>query len=440
MRALLLAPLLLAGCVAAAPPAASAAPWLTYAVRFEGSALHVRVEGDLPAGRWSAVSGRRVIHVEADDGVRRIEDGEVTLPAGLRRLSYRFELGDEDLLGGVRAPAGCVVGSDRYLLLPDADARIAVTAVDGLFPWTPGERLAPAALRRPRFHAFGGRRRTVEVRGGVVEVALLDAFGASDDDLAAWVRQAAEEVSTVRAGELPLSPVTITVLPSFGREGASPFGMQSWGTVAVLVNVAADRDDLRQDWVLVHELMHLAAPTFEEGAHWLTEGVATYLSVLGRLRSGRMTEAEAWWEVLDGATAGRRRAGEAGLLELNRALHMVHAYRSVYWGGALFALDLDLTIREVTRGARDLCGLLESLRAGPGPVTLERLRQATDALTGARTFDAVLARHTEGPALASAERLLGELGVTSRPDGRGVALRDEPRRAAIGRPATPAGG
>lgn len=408
----------------------------------EAGVLSVAVLGSsLPVGRWRMEpSGADLqVAVSAADGRRtRVAldaAGGFVVPPDSTGLAYEYSLrpGGGDLRRGAGGPGGWVAMSTSYLLRPDAPPagmRVGLETSDALLPWTFQEQvdLPGAALAQPRFHAFGGRRRRVEAGGATLEVAVLAREGelaAHDDDLSEWVGQAMREVLTVAPSLPPRLTIALVPYPDFS--GASPFGMQSWGTVAVLTGTRAERDDFRRDWVLVHELMHLVHPPFE--ATWLTEGFATYLAILGRLRSERLAEEGAWWEVLDGATDGRRRAGDAGLLELDRALHVVHAYRSVYWGGAVFALDLDLTIRKATGGTRSLESLMDALR-GQGVVSLDRLQQATDALTGARTFDAVLARHTEGPALSSASGLLGRLGVVWGA-GERVALVDDAPDASL---------
>lgn len=364
-------------------------------------------------------------------------EGAAVLPPDLRRIAYRYPLAEAerrfggDLERGLRGDEGSwLVASACYLLRPpDPDHPIEVTfdvPRGAPPPLAPDDDDRARDLAVARFHTFGGRRRTVEVGGCRFDLAILappDGLAATDDELAAWARQAAEEVLTV-SPTVPLPRIPITFVPAPELRVASPFGMARAGTVALLVGAEARAADLRRDWVLVHELMHVVHPRFAplegpgalDGASpvWLTEGLATYLSVLARMRSGRMSEEEAWSEVLDGALDGRRRAGDADLLSLADAMHQVHAYRSVYWGGAVFALDLDLTLRRATAeqpAPRALDDVMTDLRALGRTVRLGDLRRCVDRLARARVFDAVLARHVDGPALSGAADLLGRLGV-----------------------------
>lgn len=451
-----------AGCATA--PASAPAAGLRYLVRFEPGAdagLRVEITGALPPGAWRLEGAPGELPLRLEDATGEVlarsigPEGVVVLPEGVRRASYRYPLAEAerrfggDLERGFRGDdASWLVASASYLLRPPGPDRPLEVRFegppDGPPPLVPGDDARARDLAVSRFHAFGGRRRTVEVGGSRLELAVLAPSGglaSTDDELAAWVRQAAEEVLTVSPA-FPLPRVPITFVPAADLRAASPFGMARAGTVAILVGERAQPRDLRRDWVLVHELMHFVHPRFAtldgpgalEGASpvWLTEGLATYLSILGRLRSGRMSEEEAWGEVLDGATAGRLRAGDATLLALANAMHQVHAYRSVYWGGALFALDLDLTLRRASEGQpspRALDDVMTALREVRREVTLDDLRRTVDGLAGAHVFDAVLARHVEGPALAGAADLLARLGVREGPAGR-ASLGDGPLAAA----------
>ena len=39
----------------------------------------------------------------------------------------------------------------------------------------------------------------------------------------------------------------------------------------------ASENDLRRDWVMVHEMVHLALPDMPERYAWLSEGLAVYI-------------------------------------------------------------------------------------------------------------------------------------------------------------------
>jgi hypothetical protein len=107
----------------------------------------------------------------------------------------------------------------------------------------------------------------------------------------------------------------------------------------------------------------------------------------------------------------------------------------VYWGGALFAVELDLELRRATGGRAGLPTLLARLRAA-GPVCdLAAVAAAVDRLAGAPLFARLLALHLEGPACARLEPLLSALGIRSEPGGTtGLderAPRAEERRALL---------
>jgi hypothetical protein len=445
--------LLLAAC-ASSPPAAAPVATPTarfgYTVRFvpgPEAALEVEVQrGAAPAGPWTfgveppgGPLGLQVLDDERAPDVTIVAGPSVVVPPHATRFAYRYPLARAHAHSGGDLQRGCrgddgsyVISGTSYLLRPAAlpDGLRVDLAFEGEAPLLAGvlhggrDLPARAALAVGSFHTFGGRRHRFEVDGATVDVAILGAPGdlaATDAELVEWVRQAASEVLTIAPG-FPLRRVPVTLIPSPGVRAASPFGMALGGTVALFVGGGASARDLQRDWVLVHELTHFAHPAFLDGpelpAVVLSEGLATYLSLLARLRSGRTDETAAWSELLDGAADGRRRAGDASLPELARRMHQLHAYRSVYWGGALLALDLDLTLRRATDGRVALDDVVFELRRRERAATLDDLRQVVDALAGRRVFAGVLARHRDGPCLATAPDLLERLGVVERWRGR----------------------
>lgn len=445
--------LALAACAStpsAAAPVTTPAARFGYTVRFvpgPDAALEVEVQrGAAPAGAWTfgveppgGPLGLQVLDDEDAPDVKIVEGPSIAVPPSATRFAYRYPLAHAHAHSGGDLQRGCrgddgsyVLSGTSYLLRPVAlpDGLRVDLAFEGDAPLVAGvlhggrDLPARAALTVGSFHTFGGRRHSIEVDDATVDIAILgapDDLAAIDAELVEWVRQAASEVLTIAPG-FPLRRVPVTLIPSPGVRAASPFGMALGGTVAIFVGGDASVRDLQRDWVLVHELTHFAHPAFLDGpelpAVVLSEGLATYLSLLARLRSGRIDETAAWSELLGGATDGRRRAGDASLPELARAMHQVHAYRSVYWGGALLALDLDLTLRRATEGRVALDDAVFELRRRERAARLDDLRQVVDALAGRRVFAAVLARHRDGPCLATAPDLLERLGIVEHWRGR----------------------
>lgn len=401
--------------------------------REPGYTLEVAVELGPGAPReflFTSPGGVRSVQVvEAGGRVRELavgEEGEVNLPEAARGLRYRYPVDEVMAQWGRSLDSGMGEGEARlvsgraWLVRPrwaTAGQRVElrVEGVEALLPWVPGPggvyRLTGEDLVDSGFHGFGGRRCRVVVEGATLEVGILgDMERAGDEVLCAWVRQAAQELLTVRT-PLPTARATVLVVPAPGTEVAGLFGMVLWSqppSVALLVGQQASPESFAGDWVAVHELMHLAHPAFVPRVTWLSEGLATYLAELGKARSGRQTRERAWEELVEGFARGREQAGARTLQQVVSAGRL---YQALYWGGALFALHLDTELRQRSHNQHCLEEVLERLGGSGSPSTLEAFGAEVDAVAGQPLFGPLLERHLPRPAFAEQQALLRSLGV-----------------------------
>jgi hypothetical protein len=54
------------------------------------------------------------------------------------------------------------------------------------------------------------------------------------------------------------------------------FGDQG-GRISIRVGNETSLSELASDWMLTHEMVHLAFPSVDEKHHWIEEGIATYV-------------------------------------------------------------------------------------------------------------------------------------------------------------------
>lgn len=478
-RSGLLLLLLAAGC--AAPPEPERAAYsgkqplqLEYQVEYDQRALRVSLRIEHAAeGRWILANGDigRIRVLDHGDphrprmgsstvpGLEPDRDGGVTIPAGSRSISYTYPLAqivDEEGHGmrrGLGAPGAHLVSGNAYLLRPewipdDVEVRLRFGgAARPLVPWSsPPDgvyRLGCDDLIGPGFHTFGGARHRIPIGTREVELAILPgAFRASQDEQVAWIRQAASEIAALRGGELPVERLAVTLIPVEGDREASRFGQLLFSqppSIAILAGERARAEDLREDWVVVHEMSHALLPRLHPDHAWFTEGFASWLQQVARVRSGRLDERTAWEDVVVGCRHGVREAGGTNLGELSEQLSRRHAYRAVYWGGALFALELDLELRRITRGKVGLPELLAQLCAEVGAeCDLAAVAAKVDAVAGQPLFKRLCERHLDGEPLALKDELFPALGVTVGRNGK-VRLDDGAPRAAERRAAMGAG-
>ena len=139
------------------------------------------------------------------------------------------------------------------------------------------------------------------------------------------------------------------------------------------------RAELAADWVLVHEMTHLALPDTGEAHAWLSEGIATYVEGVARVQAGNRAESDVWAEELRAMPRGLPQPGDQGL-------DHTHTWGRTYWGGAMFCLIADVDIRRAHPQPR---GLQDALRAVPAPAAdsrphwpIERVLRTGDAAVG----------------------------------------------------------
>jgi hypothetical protein len=378
------------------------------------------------------------------------EDGRVLVPRGTRSLRYRYPLDARLREKGPSLFSGMGEGEARHVagrawllrprtVTPSLRVELRVEGVEALLPWEPDAggvyRLRGEDLVDSGFHGFGGRRCTVSLPGAVVEVALLGRMSRVDDaTLCAWVRQAAEEVLTVRR-VFPYPRITVRLIPVPGRAEPSSFGMVLWSSppsISLLVGQEAEPSSFTRDWVAVHELLHLTHPPLLPRVAWLSEGLATYYTELARARSGRQTPEQAWAELVGGFSRARAAVGTRTMEDV---VTRGDSFLGTYWTGALFALHLDVELRRATGNRHGLEAVLERLSESGPTATFAAFGAGVDAVAGRPLFHALLSRHLPRPAFAEQEALLEALGVASGP--RGVMLgpaRDSPLREAISNP------
>ena len=89
--------------------------------------------------------------------------------------------------------------------------------------------------------------------------------------------------------------------------------------------------------------------------------LASYVEPLVRARAGLIDEKRVWRDLLEGLPQANPVAGDEGL-------DKTHTWERTYWGGALFSLVADVTIRERTNDTRSLDDALRAIQRKGGTV------------------------------------------------------------------------
>lgn len=251
---------------------------------------------------------------------------------------------------------------------------------------------------------------------GDVTIALRQAGPSADlgeAGLRTWVQRSA----TIVRGYFLAFPVRqVDVLVQL-IDGDRVGGGQTFGYPQPHIKVAVGRHvseaALEQDWVLVHEMIHLALPEVDDEQNWFAEGVATYVEGVARVQAGNLSNAELWAEYLQAMPKGLPQDGDQGL-------DRTHTWGRTYWGGALFCLIADVGIREHTHNRRGLQDALRAIaRAGGGMAArwpIERILTAGDAATATNEMTSLYRAMRDQPTAPDLEALWIRLGI-KRSDG-----------------------
>ncbi len=164
-----------------------------------------------------------------------------------------------------------------------------------------------------------------------------------------WVDDATAMVGD-SFGRFPVPELELVIQPrarSRGIHDGRTFVPGPAARIEVGVGSLAGERTLERDWVLVHEMIHLAVPGLPPAQHWFEEGVATYLEPFARARGGKRSEEDVWRELTRDYAQGLPRAGEGGI-------DQTPTWARTYYGGALFCLVADVGIARATHGTRSL--------------------------------------------------------------------------------------
>jgi hypothetical protein len=171
--------------------------------------------------------------------------------------------------------------------------------------------------------------------------------------LRAWIERSAHIVADYY-GQFPAPQVAIRLR---GMDGSGVNGGRTTNDSGLMIQMRVGRettrDTLAADWVLVHEMVHLALPEVGRTHDWLAEGLATYVEGVARAQYGNRDIADVWAEDRNSMPKGLPRAGEGGM-------DQTLSWGRTYWGGAIYCLQADVAIREQTANR---VGLQTALRA-----------------------------------------------------------------------------
>lgn len=271
--------------------------------------------------------------------------------------------------------------------------------------------LALALLAAPRLAPARGSdpaEKELEVGGARIRVIFPEhPLDVDDEAILEWIGAAAHAVAEYE-GRFPVESATVRIR-SHGGRGVGQGRAQLLGTPEILISVGQETrpEDLRRDWVMTHEMIHLGFPSV--GDHcWMEEGLAMYLEPVVRARIGALPAEEVWGKLAVFLPKGLPKEGDGGLDE-------TPTWGRTYWGGAIFWLATDVEIRSRTRGRRGLDDVLRAIVAAGGTICqswdVDRLIATGDRAAGVPALRTLYRRMATSPDRVDLDRLWRSLGV-----------------------------
>jgi hypothetical protein len=259
--------------------------------------------------------------------------------------------------------------------------------------------------------SVGGATIKVEIEPGdlsLPRIRILD-----------WVLRSACAVTEYYSG-FPVRNVNVKVAP-IGEGKGVLFGRTVLIDQTPVIRVGLSRfatdSSLRDDWVMTHEMVHLAFPSVPDEHHWIEEGIATYVEPIARAQVGDLSPEIVWRELVDGLPKGLPAPGDQGL-------DHTHTWGRTYWGGALFCLMADIEIHQRTNNRYGLQDALRGIVRAGGNMEhdwpIARALKAGDDAIGVPVLMELYDRMKATPISPDLSAMWHDLGV--RPSGDSVVF------------------
>jgi hypothetical protein len=266
----------------------------------------------------------------------------------------------------------------------------------------------------------------LSLNGVNVQVDFQDTrFSGGTQPLLQWIERS-EGIVAAYYGRFPTSSLRVQIVP---QEGAGVRSGKTWaGFIRVQVGREVTTAQLMDDWVLVHEMNHLALPDVGDNQAWLSEGMAVYVEGVARVQAGNRSQQDVFAEQMRQMPKGLPRAGEQGL-------DNTHTWARTYWGGAMFCFLADVEIHRRTGNRLGLQDAMRAVARESGGLSADwpiaRVFAAADAATGTKVLEEMYAQMKDKPVAPDLNGLWAKLGVVS--EGGSVTLHDDAPLADIRR-------
>ncbi|RYZ85380.1 MAG: hypothetical protein EOP04_16110 [Proteobacteria bacterium] len=394
----------------------------TYAVEYRSEKQELIIKANLPSNKNLLTSpagrefvsdvkfeGKGIVHyrfqlgeaakaLKDNDSIRSMNNIFLTNPA-LWLLHPEQLPKDQKVLLSLSADAGSSVGSG--LFPSEKDPKIYQTTADHLDDM-------PLTIFGPYHH------RSFTAGGSSIDLAIIPAaYKVNEEQIIDWAKRATSSVTSFY-GRFPVPHILVVVV---SREFYNGPGKSYGDGGAVTINplsLKADDSDLRLDWVMTHEIVHLAFPGVDYKHHWLEEGLATYVEPLARQRSGELKAETVFKGMIEGMPNGLVNKNSGGL-------DGTRDWGRIYWGGALYCLLVDTELRERSKGKVGIEVALRAIVDAGGTMAvqwpLEKALAIGDKATGYPVMNKVYQEMKDKWVDVDLKHLWKSMGVALKADG-----------------------
>jgi hypothetical protein len=255
---------------------------------------------------------------------------------------------------------------------------------------------------------------TILIGNSRIDVATEEGtLHAPKEDVMKWVQWSAEAVAGYY-GRFPVPHTNLRIIPT---SGAGVRGGRTWGDRGshIAIHVGADTtwSDFADDWMLPHEMIHLAFPDVADNHHWIEEGISVYVEPFARVRARHMDVNQMWFEVVRDMPKGLPGPGDQGL-------DHTHTWGRTYWGGALFCLLADIEIHQKTENKKGLQDALRGILDAGGNISqdwdLQKALEVGDQATGVSVLMPLYEKMKDQPHPVDLAAIWAQLGIERQGD------------------------
>jgi hypothetical protein len=250
----------------------------------------------------------------------------------------------------------------------------------------------------------GGTTLQVDFAGGAMDL--------SSEAILGHVEKAGKAVAAYY-GKFPVAGARVLIIPVEGDsgilQGTTWGGVGGWPAFTRMrIGQHTTQADLDDDWMMTHELVHMAFPSLPDDQHWMEEGLSTYVEPVARVQTGELKAEKIWRDMVRDMPKGEPRDGDKGI-------DVTHTWGRTYWGGALFCLMADVAIRRETHNKKGLEDALRAIVDQHGTINhdwdLPKALAMGDVATGTHVLMSEYEEWKDKPMMVDLPKLWTELGI-----------------------------